>query len=73
MVPTITIGVIYYIFNCYLYGCKSGPLIYREIHSWWCFRIYQSVFLPYEKFCIYLYAGGETRELNKLQNEDVQM
>jgi len=68
MVPTITIVVIYYIFTYYLYGCKSGPLIYREMHSWWCFKIYQSEFLHNENF--YIYAGGETREWSKLQNED---
>jgi len=71
MFPKIIIGVIYYIFTFYFYACKSGPLIYREIHSWWYFRIYQSEFLPYENVCIY--AGGETREWSKLNNEDVNV
>ena len=33
MVSKIFIGVIYYIFTCYLYGCKSGTLIYTEIQG----------------------------------------
>jgi len=63
MVSTIIIWVIYYIFTCYFYGCKSGPLIYRKIHSSWCFKIYQSEFLPYQN--IWIYAGGGNKRMEQ--------
>jgi hypothetical protein len=63
MVPTIIIiGVIYYILPVICMVVKVDPLIYREIHSWWCFRYADQKFYPMRIFGCMLEERQENGE-----------